>query len=776
MSAVHRQPFAIRRRSRTLLGFAALTLVVASMASFSPGGAVETGRDTIDGNRFVTDPTAEEPYGMHEAKLAPFAGDSFIDNAKGAVTFQFFAGAVAPSLIPSVSTGQQIRLSVELPPTLELSTASGWCNPNEGGTPRLYLSASCSTTAHPNGRTRVDVVLTAKRNLTATHWTALRQNSIAVVGRDGQVAGADTALVTMSFPDDEGHFRKTTRELPFTTAVGVATDLDVKNVQVTDPTGSGSSPLYHTHDEGVLSFETNLADPDHRGVSLRTGESFTYTVRVPNNPDGGRGSLVYDGTRAPSDTMPDACARDVEGYDIRCSVSGSTIRLITTRTGPDVVDDRPVGAQVFIPIVSTYSKASFAGTIITAQVTLTAVAEQWGSKPNLGIVEILLRGYPRYGLGVRDLTVTPYVGSSFADGGTGRLEFDFFRTGDVVPEYTLVETGDRLTVTIDSQPEIGWSAAESGPAQGDDARNWCDGLDSWGSSLDGYLSTPACSTVIDSTNGRALTTVTTTALQTVPNDRFADGFQLRVVASGPLAVGSQPVIVELASSRHGSVNSGYRRAATDAHTAQGRTSDLGVWNAETRTDAGDGGAADGQSITWTAQPSVEDGTAAPISVSTGDTISYRVDLPAGWEQQAVPPSGTDGVCALPDRYVGFTASCVVDGSSITVVLTRTGADDAAYVFDETLPFSIPIRPTDPANPAVGSAVITLTTTIVQSGSDHRRAVVPMEAPALRPAPVPGPVPSPAPTPAPRPTPAPTPVPTPTPAPMTGDQPPAEETP
>lgn len=720
--------FHARRPRRALITSLALALVAvsfASLASGSSGGAAETGRESIDGNRFVTDPAAEEPFGMHQAALAPHVGTSFIDRGRGAITFQFWSAFTPPSVIPPVAIGQQIVLTVELPASLSLNRADGWCDPNAGGLPRLYFDAACTATEYSNMTSQVRVVLTAKRNITSSHWSALRQNSIGVIGRPGQVAGAGRALISVEYPNDEGHFRRSTRELPFTTAVGLATDLDVRNVRaINDAHSGGGSTSFNRHDEGYLSFETNLSNPIHHGASLKTGESFTYTLRVPNNPNGGRGSLVYDADREPSESRPDACTRQLDGYDIRCEVTDSVIRLVTTRTGPDIVNDRPIADQVYVPVVSTYVSTDFPSAVVSAQVTLTANAEQWGNRPSLGVAEILLRGYPSEALGVRGLTVSPYVGSSFAEAGTGRLSFDFFRPGTPVPAYTLIEAGDALTVTVTSPAELGVSDAASGPEQGDRSRNWCDGLDSWGPELSGYLGTPTCATTSDPGSGTTTTTVTALAQQEIPNDALRNGFSVRVEAVSPISAGTRPVTVELASSRFGSVHSSYRQARTAANTVAGPSSGLGVWDAAAHLDSDDTDAPG--SVVWSPDPDEASGASGPISVRTGDTITYRVQLPDGVAYQPGSANGADDVCALPDRYTGFTASCDVDGSTVVFTLVRTGADDGGYVFDDTLPFTLPLVRTTTGD-VDGTVEILLSTTIAQSGSDHRRAVVPVEA-------------------------------------------------
>ncbi|MFZ4896346.1 hypothetical protein ACL9RL_18025 [Plantibacter sp. Mn2098] len=721
-----------RRRPITAL---ALLLAVSTLTSSPTGtvGAASTERSTIAGNRFSSDPTREDPYGLHNAKFAPYLGSAWVDGAKGAFTFDIYDGpaSVAPKPYPDVRAGEQIEVIAELPASLRFTSEYGWCNPTEKSEARDYVTITCSTVAHPTGAATATVTMTAKTDLnTERAWRLLKHHTIGVIAPAGLVDGTDTAHVTIRFPDDADHRRPQAADLPFTTRVGQASSLTSLTPYVLDDRGNSKDVAFYTGDKGYLRISTGL-NGTNRGVTMKTGESFTYTSDLVS---GARGGLVYDPHPDPMSTVVNACTRKLDGYDIRCEADGYQVKLITTRTGPAIVNDHPIDEYARVPVVSTYSHPSSGNTRkIGVHVRLSADMEQLGSRSRWEVLpspDFYLFPSARGGIGVHTLALTPYLGEVLASDGTGRLTFGFFRPDAGSPASSIIKAGDTVTAALQLGTGFTVMTDPSGSEQGDAMRNWCDGIDDgWGPGLAGLLGTPSCTSTTDE-NGGTVVTVAVTALQDVPNANLSGGFQVRVRAADPVAAGTQQVVVELSSSNRYAVNSSFRRAVLDVPTdpsPAGASSSLGVWQTDAFTHSSGGTAPKEGAITWSPDPLPGEHwhSVWPMAITTGDTITYRVTLPPGLAYLPSPTDGTPDVCTLPDRYVGFSASCTMQGSTIEYTLTRTGADSRAMFIDRDLPFSIPVRNTGAGDEVAGEVEITLSISLMQSGSDHRRALVPV---------------------------------------------------
>ncbi|MGG7465178.1 hypothetical protein [Plantibacter sp. YIM 135347] len=710
---------------RRLLLPTAVVLAAATIIPIDLISAAATGRSTVFGNTFITDEGAADPYGVYNSRLAPATGRSFVDQAHGELTFALYSAGTAPTPYPEIATGEQIEIMTELPPELRVSTTYGWCDPNVT-VARNYVTPACETIDHADGSSTVRTTLTAKLPLTtATHWRILKPQTIGVVAKDGQISGTASANVTIAFPDDDDHVRNRTASVPFTTTVGTASSLSVYNANAIP---NAPTTERYTHffagERGYLTFDTGLGAADSRGVTMRTGESFSYTLdQLGQAPR----KLELDMTPDADAPFENACTRAVPGYAIRCEVVGQTIRLITTRTGPDVVDDRPVPGSLAVPVVhpegSGFPRTIFARTVLTADM------EQLGSRPLPQTTpQTTLHSRYRVGLGVNNLAVTPYVGSAFGADGLGRLTFDFLSDDNSNMVDPMMYAGDEVTMMMNLGARFNVDTEVSGPGQGDRSRNWCDQLDDWNPELAGYLGAPDCTARMDDDTGEITITVTVLALQNVSYERLEAGFQIRVRSSDASADATERISAEISSTRKHAVVAPLRRGETDVRTIDDRTSTLGVWRAEARTVSGAPGTLPEGSVSWFSDP----GNATtpnfyPFHVVPGDTLVYQLTLPEGLDYTAAPTNGASNICTEPDRYGKFTGSCVIDGSTITYTLTRTGPEDWDML-SQTLPLTIPVVQSSADVPVTGDVEISFSTSITQSGSDRPRAVVPVRTP------------------------------------------------
>lgn len=709
---------------RGMLVAAAALLATVAVVPVDQLAAAVTGRSSVPGNRFVTDTKASDPYGVHTAKISPATGRSFVDGAQGQITFSLFAATSAPNPFPAVKAGDTIEIVTELPSSLRPSSTFGWCDPAATGGARNVVTAACTTEERPDGSSAVRTTLTAKADLTsAAQWSALKANTIGVVAEAGQVAGSDTAHLTIAFPDDADHFRDRSAELPFTTAVGLASSLDVRNATAAQTTPS-SNNIWYPGEQGYVRFETGLGDTESRGVTMRTGESFTYTIDGLGDANT---SLVFDPHPDPASTTENSCARTVPGYDIRCEVVGRTISFITTRTGPDVVDDRPIGATAAIPLIGKQPPGP--AVYVEPRVSLSVDMDQLGSRPVAQTAPpVWIWGDYRAGLGVHDLAVTPYVGQSFANDGRGRLTFDFFPGTPPTTLWDIVRSGDRLTMTLNLGTAFTVETERTEVWHGDTTRNWCDQQDAWGSDLDGYLSAPDCTAAVDDATGATTLTLTARALRNVPNTLLADGVHVRVRSASTSTDATHQLTATIASSRAHAVVRPFRQGDADVITIDNESSSLGTWRAEAGTRSGNPGTIPEGQVSWFSDPGNNAPGFWPFAVDAGDTLTYRVDLPEGLAYTDAPTVDTANVCTEPDRYAGFTGSCAIDGRTIAYTLTRTGPSEGWVMLDQSLPLTIPVVHETADDTVSGDVTITLDTSIEQSGSEHRRAIVPLQAP------------------------------------------------
>lgn len=733
-----RTPLVAMRRvaAGIAIGLAALVAV-----PVETGGALVTGDSVVYGNRFSSEPAADATYGIFKPVARPFAGTSFSTNARGFIGFDLWdttKNPWPPEPYPDMKAGDSFVVRFDVPASLRLdskgfSTADpsrlNACHPDTwtGTGPKLFMTAACDETATSSG-TRVDLKFTAVRAWTSsTPWNYLGKLNIGVMGASGITAGTGTAHTTLEFPDDAGTSRPRTAEIPFATIAGEASTLGVYAPSIYTNAGSDE---WDYGDQGVLRWSTGLQGPGSRGLTIKTGETFTYQIDLPNSLAWQNGTLARDTSPDPAYPVEDVCEQVVPGYTISCGMYQGYLDVSVKRTGPDVVDDRPFGGDVAVPLRSEYVGPARYGGVST--MVLVASMEQLGSG-NLRAATnwTALRPSPTEGLGIYNAAVTPYVGSVFAEDGTGRITANFFPDADAIPAGTYLKAGDQLTVTAELPSTLEIDPDRVYDEQGDPQRNWCDSAsNNWGPALTGYLADPSCTPDVDPTTGDTTVALSATATRDIPNQALADGFLLRVNGWHDLANASDDVTLSVAITGTGTVLPKARTTTASYTTMEGPSSTLGLWQPQIKPDTGaelwplSGEGA----IRWWSEPA----TPEPFRAVTGDTITYTIDLPTlptggSIEYQQFPTGSAENICAsgAGDFGDGWEYTCDITGQRIVVTLTRTGPDTDDARINGGAPFSISVINNRNGTTVETTATITMDTTIAQSGSDQRAKTIPL---------------------------------------------------